>query len=86
MGLIPGSGRSSEGGHGNPLQYSCQENLMDRGASKATGHGVTKTEVTECTHTHTHTHTHHFSRFHIYTLNTIFGFLFLTYFTLYDNL
>ena len=31
-GLIPGSGRSSGGGHGNPLQYSCLENLMDREA------------------------------------------------------
>ena len=30
-GLIPGSGRSPGGGHGNPLQYSCLENLMDRG-------------------------------------------------------
>ena len=30
--LIPGSGRSSGGGHGNPFQYSCQENPMDRGA------------------------------------------------------
>ena len=29
-GLIPGSGRSSGGGHGNPLQYACLENLMDR--------------------------------------------------------
>ena len=51
---ILGLGRSSKGGHGNPLQYSCQENLMDRGAWKATGHGVTKTKVTECTQTHTH--------------------------------
>ena len=32
MGLIPGSGRSPGGGHGNPLQYSCLENPMDRGA------------------------------------------------------
>ena len=32
MGLIPGSGRSTGGGHGNPLQYSCLENPMDRGA------------------------------------------------------
>ena len=32
MGLIPGSGRSPEGGHDNPLQYSCLENPMDRGA------------------------------------------------------
>ena len=31
-GLIPGMGRSSGGGHGNPLQYSCSENPMDRGA------------------------------------------------------
>ena len=31
-GLIPGSGRSPGEGHGNPLQYSCLENLMDRGA------------------------------------------------------
>ena len=32
MGSIPGSGRSPEGGHGNPLQYTCLENPMDRGA------------------------------------------------------
>ena len=32
MGSIPGSGRSLEGGHGNPLHYSCLENLMDREA------------------------------------------------------
>ena len=31
MGLIPGSGRSPGGGHGNPLQYSCLEDRMDRG-------------------------------------------------------
>ena len=32
LGSIPGLGRSPEGGHGNPLQYSCLENPMDRGA------------------------------------------------------
>ena len=32
LGPIPGLGRSSEGGHGNPLQYFCLENSMDRGA------------------------------------------------------
>ena len=37
-GSIPGSGRSPGGGHGNPLQYSCLENSMDRGAWKATVH------------------------------------------------
>ena len=33
-GLIPGSGRSPRGGHGNPFQYSCLENPMDRGAGQ----------------------------------------------------
>ena len=42
MGSIPGSERSSGGGHGNPLQYSCLENSMDRGVWQATVHGVTK--------------------------------------------
>ena len=41
-GLIPGSGRSPGGGHGNPLQYSCLENPMDREAWWATVHRVTK--------------------------------------------
>ena len=41
-GSIPRLGRSPGGGHGNPLQYSCLENSMDRGAWKATIHGVTK--------------------------------------------
>ena len=39
-GSIPGLGRSPGGGHGNPLQYSCLENPMDRGAWWATVHGV----------------------------------------------
>ena len=34
MGSIPGSGRSPGGGHGNPLQYSCLENPMDRGSHR----------------------------------------------------
>ena len=42
IGLIPGSGRSPGGGHGNPLQYSCLENSMDRGAWWATVRGVTE--------------------------------------------
>ena len=40
--LIPGSGRSPGGGHGNPLQYSCLENSIDRGAWWATLHGISK--------------------------------------------
>ena len=42
MSLIPGLGRSPEEKNGNPLQYSCLENPMDRGAWWATAHGVTK--------------------------------------------
>ena len=42
MGLITGSERSPGGGNGNPLQYSCLGNLMDRGAWQATIHGVAK--------------------------------------------
>ena len=40
MGSIPGSGRSPGGVHGNPLQHSCLENPMDRGAWPATVPGV----------------------------------------------
>ena len=40
--LIPGLGRSPGIGHGNPLQYSCMENPMDRGDRQATVHRVTK--------------------------------------------
>ena len=48
-GLIPGLGRSPGGGNGNPPQYSCLENAMDRGAWQATVHGVAKslTDTTE---------------------------------------
>ena len=41
----PGSGRSLGGGHGNPLQYSCLENPMDRGAWGVTVHRVTKSKT-----------------------------------------
>ena len=44
-GLIPGSGRSPGGGHGNPLQYSCLENPMDREAWWATVHSVGKNQA-----------------------------------------
>ena len=42
---IPGLGRSPGGGHGNPLFYSCLENLMDRGAWWAMVRGVTKSQT-----------------------------------------
>ena len=44
-GLIPGSGRSPAGGHGNPLQYSCLENPMDRGAWGATVCSISKSQT-----------------------------------------
>ena len=42
VGLIPGSGRSPGGGHGNPFQSSCLENPLDRGARWATVRGVSE--------------------------------------------
>ena len=45
MGLIPGSGRFPGVGHGNPLQYSCLENLMDRGAQRTTDHRTVKSQT-----------------------------------------
>ena len=42
LGLIPGLRRSPGEGNGDPLQYSCLENPMDRGAQQATVHGVEK--------------------------------------------
>ena len=46
LGLIPGSGISPGEGNGNPLQYSCLENSIDRGAWWATVHGVSKLDTT----------------------------------------
>ena len=46
-GLIPGLGRSPGGGHGSPLQYSCMDNPMDRGAWWDTVHRVTESDTTE---------------------------------------
>ena len=45
MGLIPGLGRSPGEENGNPLQYSCLETSMDRGAWRAVTHGVTKSQM-----------------------------------------
>ena len=46
MGSIPGSGRSPGRGHGNPLQYSCWENPVDRGGSWATVPRVAELDMT----------------------------------------
>ena len=45
VGLIPGSGRSPGRGHGNPLEYSCLENPMDRGAWRVRLHRVAKSQT-----------------------------------------
>ena len=51
-GLIPGSGKSLGGGNGNPLQYYCLENSIDRGAWWATVHRITKRWTQLSTHAH----------------------------------
>ena len=58
VGSIPGSGKSPGEEHGNPRQCSCLENIMDKGAWRATVHGVrgTQTRLKQwITHTHSHT-------------------------------
>ena len=70
-GSIPGWGRSPEVGIGKPLQYSCLENPMDRGAWQAIVHGVGKSRTglsvcaraCTCAHKHTHTHTHTYTSY-----------------------
>ena len=49
---IPGLGRSPGGGHGNPLQYPCLENHMDRGTWDIGSQRVRQAEMTELTNTH----------------------------------
>ena len=44
-GSIPGLGKFPGGEHDSPLQYSCLENLMDRGARRATVHGIAKSQT-----------------------------------------
>ena len=53
VGLIPGSGSSPGGGHGNLLQHSCLENPTDRGAWQAIVHGVTRSRTLKRLSTHT---------------------------------
>ena len=53
VGAIPGSGRAPGAGNGNPLQYSCLKNRMDRETCWATVHGVTKSQTGLSAYTHT---------------------------------
>ena len=55
-GLIPDLGKSPQGGHGNPLQYFCLENSMDRGQEGYSPQSPTESDMTEATqHSHMHT-------------------------------
>ena len=70
VGSILGLGRVPGVGNGNPLQYSCLKNSVDRGAWQATVHGVAELETTKrlehaCARTHTHT------LFNTTTINTL---------------
>ena len=66
-GLMPGLGRSPEGGHGNPPQYSCQENPKGRGAWWAIVHRVPESDETETTE---HTSTYAYVTYFIYKIWT----------------
>ena len=92
---IPGLGRSPGIGNGNPFQYSCMETPMDRGAGRATVHGVTKswTQLSVRAHTHTQTltssHTYKNAKFPnlTYLVSLINGnlLMFLTTYALFQN-
>ena len=76
VGSIPGSGRSLGTGHGNPLEYYCPENPMDRGASTAMVHRVTKSQ-TQLKQLSTHVAwlfgiCHILEKYHLFCLNIAF--------------
>ena len=54
IGLIPGLGRSSGGGNGNPFQYAYLDSPMDKGAWRAIVHRITRVSHLLSTHTHIH--------------------------------
>ena len=76
-GSIPGLGRSPGEGNGNPLQYSCLENPMDRGAWQGVDHGIAKSQTQR-----SEEHFHAGKASHPWN-HTVFVTLFLAYFTLF---
>ena len=65
---IPGSGRSPGGGHGDPLQYSCLKNPVDRGAWRATVHVVAKSQTQKQLSMHAYTTIHLYCIVHKVTI------------------
>ena len=75
--LIPGLGRSPGGGQVNPLQYSCLENPMDRGAWQAMVHSVAESGTTEATE-HARTRAHIYTYIYIHSFSYSFPLLVIT--------
>ena len=72
VGSIPGSGRSLTGGNGNPLQYPCLENPIDRGAWRAAVYGDTESDTTEQLSTeYTEHKIHHLNHLYVLSLSTV---------------
>ena len=84
-GLIPRLGISPGGGHGNSLQYSCLENLMDRGSWQATVHGVTESQTLLkwlSVHAYIHIYVYLHKHIHTYIYTYINTLLYICIFTL----
>ena len=71
MGSIPGLGRSPGVGNGNPCQYSCLENSIDRGAWQTTEHVHTHTNTHTHTYIYTNTHPHAYLQVYICTYTQV---------------
>ena len=79
VGSVPRSERSPEEGNGNPLEYSCLENSMDRRAWQATVHGVTKSWMDTTKRVNSHAGTH-VSLFYTLSYNPVLCYLLFTSF------
>ena len=78
LGLIPGWGSCPGEGNGDPLQYSCLQNSMDRGAWWPMG-GKESNTTERLTHTHTHTHIHYSSSVGLWRVDVKFPYWYLKF-------